>query len=151
MKKTYLTFTLFLVSFFVFSQSINYNLHKGYIAEGYDVVAYFSNKTHEGKSEFTTSYDNILFKFYSEENLNAFLKSPTKYIPQYGGYCAYAIGARNKKVDIDPENFEIRDGKLYFFYDSWGTNTHDSWLENNPDELRKKADENWKKLSLKKS
>ena len=110
------------------SQSIDYNIQKGYVAEGYDVVSYFENEAVEGKKEFKTTYDNATYKFSSEDNLNTFLNNPKKYIPQYGGYCAYAIAEKSKKVKIDPETFEIRDGKLYLFYNSWGTNTLKLWL-----------------------
>jgi len=131
----------------VYSQDNVYNVKKGAVANGYDVVAYFSNMAVKGTKEFSTKYDGVSFRFYSEQNLNKFKENPKKYIPQYGGYCAYAIGAMDgKKVGVDPKTYEIRDGKLYLFYNSWGTNTLKSWLKNNPEELRKKADENWKKV-----
>ncbi|WP_033959901.1 YHS domain-containing (seleno)protein [Psychroserpens jangbogonensis] len=130
------------------SQSIDYNIQKGYVAEGYDVVSYFENEAIEGKKEFKTTYDNATYKFSSEDNLNTFLNNPKKYIPQYGGYCAYAIAEKSKKVKIDPETFEIRDGKLYLFYNSWGTNTLKLWLENNVKGLQEKADKNWEAIIL---
>ena len=130
------------------SQSIDYNIQKGYVAEGYDVVSYFENEAVEGKKEFKTTYDNATYKFSSEDNLNTFLNNPKKYIPQYGGYCAYAIAEKSKKVKIDPETFEIRDGKLYLFYNSWGTNTLKLWLENNVKGLQEKADKNWEAIIL---
>lgn len=119
------------------------------MAEGYDVVAYFNNKAIEGKENYSTVYDGVKYKFSSEVNRDIFKKTPEKYRPQYGGWCAYAIGAKNKKVSIDPETFEIRDGKLYLFYNSWGMNTLDNWKEENPKELKTKADRNWEKLKIK--
>ena len=56
---------------------------------------------------------------------------------------------KSKKVSIDPETYEIRDGKLYLFYNSWGTNTLESWIEESPDNLRKKACNNWEALNKK--
>ena len=61
-------------------------------------------------------YPILKFKFSSEKNLALFKESPEKYIPQYGGYCAYAIAAKKTKMYIDAEAYEIRDGKLYLFY-----------------------------------
>ncbi len=147
MKKLILISILTFVSFIAFSQKSDYNIQKGAVASGYDVVAYFSNNATKGKKNYSTTYDNATFRFSSKENLDTFLKSPKKYVPQYGGYCAYAIGLKGEKVAIDPKTFEIRDGNLYLFYNSWGTNTLELWLNENPDALKLKADENW--LSLK--
>lgn len=147
MKKIILTLFVF-ASFILSSQNSNYNIEKGYIADGYDVVAYFDNKAIKGKKDYKTTFDDIMFCFSSEENLTTFLKSPEKYIPQYGGYCAYAIGLKNEKVSINPKTFEIREDKLYLFYNAWGTNTLDLWLQENPQKIKELADKNW--LTLKK-
>ncbi|WP_363928617.1 YHS domain-containing (seleno)protein [Winogradskyella sp.] len=86
------------------------------------------------------------YKFASPKNLDIFLKTPEKYSPQYGGYCAYAVAVKSKKVNSDPETFEIRDGKLYLFYNSWGTNTLELWKKENVKGLQKKADQNWEAI-----
>jgi YHS domain-containing protein len=132
-----------------FAQNVDYNTKKGYIAKGYDVVAYFDNEAIEGKTEFTTMHYGVSYKFSSEENLNKFISNPEQYIPQYGGYCAYAIAIKSEKIDINPKTFEIRDGKLYLFYNSWGNNTLNTWKENNVKGLQIKADKNWEAMNLK--
>ncbi|MDG2178096.1 MAG: hypothetical protein P8K68_04810 [Algibacter sp.] len=48
---------------------IDYNLKKGFVANGYDVVAYFNNEAIAGDKKFSTSFDGTKFKFSSEENL----------------------------------------------------------------------------------
>jgi len=126
-----------------------HNLEDGFIAKGYDVVAYFNNSANEGKREFSTTYNSVKFKFISKKNLALFKSNPEKFMPQYGGFCAYALGKRGKLIDIDPESFEIRDGKLYLFYNSWFNDTFEKWKEGNPNKLRKKADENWTKMRKK--
>jgi len=146
MKNLYVLL-LSLGSIGLYAQKNNYNLKRGYVAEGYDVVAYFDNQAIEGKNDYAITYDGVKFKFYSKENLSLFLKTPEKYLPQYGGYCAYAIAEKGKKVNIDPETFEIRDGKLYLFYNSWGTNTLELWLKNDVKGLQKKADKNWEAIA----
>ncbi|OAD46271.1 YHS domain-containing (seleno)protein [Polaribacter atrinae] len=145
MKQFILLFFL-VTSTIISAQDIDYNTKKGFVAEGYDVVSYFNNKAEKGEKNFTTTYDDVQFKFSSKENLAIFNKSPKKYVPAYGGYCAYAIGAKGEKVSIDPETFEIRDGKLYLFYNSWGTNTLELWEKEGAELLRDKADKNWKKI-----
>ncbi|WP_299049586.1 YHS domain-containing (seleno)protein [uncultured Polaribacter sp.] len=142
--KNYFTAILFFFSISFFAQ--DYNLKGGYVAEGYDVVAYFNNIAAKGNKKFSTTYDGVQFKFVSKENLKTFVKSPKKYIPAYGGYCAYAIGVKGEKVSINPKTFEIRDGKLYLFYNAWGTNTLELWQKEGAEDLKQKADKNWKKI-----
>ncbi len=123
-----------------------YNLENKVAILGYDPVGYFTQgKAIKGKKEISTSYQGVTYKFSSTENKETFLKNPLKYEPQYGGWCAYAMGSANKKVEINPETFKIIDGKLYLFYNAYFNNTLKSW---NPDEanLKVKADNNWKKI-----
>ena len=131
------------------AQTIDYNTKKGVAVKGYDVVSYFSNTAKEGNNKYVATHDGVKYKFSSQENLDTFNANPTKYVPQYGGYCAYALAVKAKKVSIDPETFETRNGKLYLFYNSWGTNTLESWLNESPDDLKVKADENWKNIKQK--
>jgi len=144
MKKIIL---LLLISFSAttFAQK-NYYTKKGVVAKGYDVVAYFENEAKQGNKEIATEYDGVKFYFSSQENLNLFKKNPVKYIPQYGGFCAYAMGVKGSKVPINPETFEIRDGKLYLFYNKGSTNTLSLWTEEGAEQLKKKADKNWKRI-----
>ena len=132
-----------------FAQKIDYSLDDGYIAEGYDVTEYFNGKAVEGKSSYTTTLDGVKFKFASQNNLNKFKTNPAKYTPQYGGYCAYAMATRKKKVDPDPESFKIQDGQLLLFYASWRTNTRDKWNDEGPAKLKPKADANWEEVKHK--
>jgi len=131
------------------AQEIDYNTDKGVAAEGYDVVAYFNNQALKGNKTYTTQHDGVRYLFSTKENLNTFIKNPKNYIPQFGGYCAYAIAVKSKKVGINPEAFEIKDHKLYLFYNAWGTNTLQLWNEENPDLLLEKAKTNWKKIKYK--
>ena len=133
------------ISTAAFSQQ-EYNTKKGFIAEGYDVVSYFKNKAEKGNKKFSTTFDGVKFQFSTKENLSKFKKEPKKYTPQYGGHCAYAIGKNGEKVSINPKTFEIRDGKLYLFYKSWGTNTLELWTKKGAEELKRAADKNWEKL-----
>ncbi len=125
------------------------NLEDGVAIQGYDPVAYFtSSKAIKGKKEFTLVQDGATYRFASAANAAAFKKNPQMYEPQYGGWCAYAMGATGEKVEIDPETFKVLDGKLYLFYNAYFNNTLPKW---NKDEaaLKRKADDNWKKLSQK--
>ena len=104
------------------------------------MISYFENNAEKGNNKFVTTYNNVKFKFVSQAHLDTFNANPKTYVPQYGGYCAYAIAEKGKKVSINPKSFEIRDGKLYLFYNAWGTNTLNLWQEENPEKLKNKAE-----------
>jgi len=124
----------------------HFNLKKSGLAiDGYDPVAYFkNNKAMEGKKEFAVNHQGATYYFSSGENKDAFIKTPGAYEPQYGGWCAYAMGKEGDKVSVDPETFKIINGKLYLFYNKFFNNTLTSW---NKDEtnLKARADTNWQK------
>lgn len=96
----------------------------GIAVRGYDTVAYFTlGKPVEGRDEFTTEWSGAIWKFSSQEHLDLFEAEPTKYAPQYGGYCAYGV-AQGSLVKIEPDLWTIVDGKLYLnfnrkFNDRW--------------------------------
>ena len=142
-KSILLAVSLAIYSFVGFAQHIDYNKEKGYGANGYDVVSYFSNKAVKGKTIYNYTFDHIDYKFSSEENLEKFKANPNKFVPQYGGWCAYAMAVNGEKVTINPKAFEIRNDKLYLFYNKLFTNTLESWLKEKPNELVIKADKNW--------
>ena len=133
----------------LFSQQIDYNEQKSYIASGYDVVAYFSKKVTKGSAKFEYKYDGANYRFSTQKNLDTFKSNPKKYVPQYGGWCAYAMADKGEKVTINPKTFEIRNGKLYLFYNAYFTNTFESWLEETPSKLIPKANKNWNKIKFK--
>jgi YHS domain-containing protein len=150
MKKLVLI-VFFLMSASLFSQNdakriAQYNLENKVAIQGYDPVAYFKqNKAVKGKNDLTASYLGVVYKFSSAANKDVFVKSPSAYEPQFGGWCAYAMGSNGEKVEINPETFKIVDGKLYLFYNAFFNNTLKSW---NKDEqnLKGKAENNWKKF-----
>ena len=108
-----------------FAQHEFHNVNQdGVFLDGYDVVAYFTKqKALKGSKEYQHSYKGITYQFTSLDHLNAFTRSPEKYIPQYGGYCTFGLGADPNKTGFtprryktNPEAFIVRDDKLYLFY-----------------------------------
>jgi YHS domain-containing protein len=88
----------------------------GAAVKGYDPVAYFTdNKAVEGVSDFKSELNGATYFFVSKEHKDLFDANPSKYLPQFGGYCAYGVSI-NKTVNIDPTAFQIIDGKLYLQY-----------------------------------
>lgn len=121
----------FCISFSVFSQERHFNLYNGvYMAKGYDVVAYFENEVQEGIDEYRTVYKGAVYRFSDEEHLNTFIENPNRYVPQYGGWCAYGMGTHGEKIKSSPNSYVVKDGKLYLFAWSAFKSPKDKWEEN---------------------
>lgn len=120
--------------------------HEGALAlQGYDPVAYFTQgRAVKGSSTFSCTVDGLIYYCVSEQNRQLLLKNPSQYEPQYGGWCAYAMGKTGEKVEINPETFKIVNGKLYLFYNAYFNNTLNDWNKNEQ-ALQRQADLNWKK------
>ncbi|MBV8763527.1 MAG: tat pathway signal sequence domain protein [Hyphomicrobiales bacterium] len=85
----------------------------GLALRGYDPVAYFTDgKPVLGDFSITAQYEGATYRFASEEHKALFMKEPAKYLPQFGGFCAYGAAA-GYKVDGDPTLWKIVDNKLY--------------------------------------
>lgn len=123
----------------------------GLALEGYDPVSYFlKNDAVEGKKEYAAKVEGITYYFENASNRDLFTKNPQKYRPQFGGWCAYAMGATGEKVEVDPETFKILDGRLYLFYNKYFNNTLKTWNKDEP-ALKTKAEKNWESIVAKNS
>lgn len=121
--------------------SINKNFF-GTALKGYDAVAYFKDgKPVKGKDEFRHDWMGAKWYFASAANRDEFARNPSKYAPQFGGYCSWAV-AHGYTANIDPEAWKIVDGKLYLNYDK---DVQKKWEADIPGFI-KKANENWPKL-----
>lgn len=106
---------------------------------GFDPVAYFQVEAAvKGDTAFSYDYGGATFYFSSETNRQSFIAEPQRYLPQYGGYCAYGM-SRNFVVSTDPYAFTLVDGKLYLNY---SLKVRKTWLKDVPGNIVK-ADENW--------
>ena len=83
------------------------NTEHGLAIKGYDPVSYFTTgKPTPGLAQFSTTYRGATYLFVSAENRDRFIAAPENFVPQYGGYCAYAISL-NRIADIDPDQWAI--------------------------------------------
>jgi YHS domain-containing protein len=127
------------------SRLTHFNLEHKVALQGYDPVAYFKQgKAVKGKKELTATYEGVTYNFSMPVNREYFLKNPLKYEPQFGGWCAYAMGDSGEKVEINPQTFKIFDEKLYLFYNAYFNNTLKIWNKDQAN-LKSKAESNWKK------
>ncbi len=85
------------------------------LMKGADVVTYFTKNAYtQGNPSIKSTYENVTFYFSSAENKALFDKDPTKYLPEYGGYCANGI-VYSIPWGGDADAFEMIGGKLYIF------------------------------------
>lgn len=97
-------------------QAVYTGIVPGTGAGGYDLVAYFSEgNARPGEASITAIHEGITYRFASEANRAAFLAQPARYLPQYGGYCAWAV-ANGYTAHGDPEQWTVNDGRLYLNY-----------------------------------
>lgn len=119
------------------------NTGRGGVAiRGYDPVSYFDSAPQMGSKAFTHHYEGATYWFSSAQNQQRFIDHPAAFVPQYGGWCAYAMGVNGDLVKINPERYKLIDDKLYLFYDFGKTNTLKLWNEAEG-QLLPKADANW--------
>jgi YHS domain-containing protein len=110
--------------------------------KGYDTVAYFkTGKALKGNESFTFKWHDMTWYFLTEGNRDLFATSPEKYAPQYDGYCAWAM-TEARKAQVDPEVWEIVNGKLYL---QCSKAAYEKWSKDIPGNI-KKADMNWVKI-----
>ncbi len=106
---------------------------------GYDPVAYFTDgKAVRGSGFHVTVADGVTYAFATAEHRKMFEANPQKYLPAYGGYCAYGLGV-GKKFVADPEVWKIVEGKLYLNLDK---GIQQKWEKDIPGYI-KKGDANW--------
>lgn len=105
---------------------------------GYDVTSFFDGRPVKGEKTLAYEYKGAEWFFSSQENLDKFKDDPDAYVPQYGGYCAWAL-ANNKLAKGSPKHWNVKDGKLYLNFNS---RVKQKWLEDQTN-LIAKADANW--------
>jgi YHS domain-containing protein len=112
--KSTLVSTALLASSFAFAANIEVNANDNDLAiKGYDTVSYFTDsKAVKGSDKYTAAFNGAIYHFASAEHRDLFKSTPEKYVPQYGGYCAFGV-AVNQKFDTDPTAWYIQDDKLY--------------------------------------
>lgn len=111
----------------------------GKAINGYDAVAFFKErKPVQGVDSLVYKYKEADWLFASRANLEAFKAEPEKFVPQYGGYCAYGT-SEGHKAPTQAETWTILDDKLYFNYNMKVKN---SWSKNQKERIDK-ADVQW--------
>lgn len=112
-------------------------------AGGYDLVSYhIGEKPVPGNGNHLVVHEGVTYLFQNADNKAAFEKAPDRYVPAYGGFCAYGV-AVGKKFVGDPNVWEIVDGRLYLNLDN---KIKGLWVEDVPGHIEK-ADTQWERIA----
>jgi YHS domain-containing protein len=127
---------------FIFMSNSYLPSNEGFAMGGNDIVSYYEEtKPSEGNENFSYSLLDTTWIFKNKENLAKFQNDPESYLPQYQGWCGWAL-AEGRLSASDPNYYSLIDGKLYMMcsekaLSNWNQNTQ---------ALREKADANWEKI-----
>lgn len=150
MKSILIAVTMLLITTAGFAQNFkaNHNADDSKIALlGYSPVSYLDlGIAQKGLKENKATYDGLAYYFTTNEQKKTFEANPTKYLPQYGGYCAFGVSV-GAKFRADPNKFVVKDGKYFLFLYDLEVDAQQLWLAGNHEKLVAKADGNWNKLS----
>lgn len=129
-------------------QKLEFNVAEDLVMlKGYSPISYFEGKAERGDPQFTLVHNGMNYYFTSGEQVKTFKENPNKYLPTFGGYCAYGV-ANGKHLDIDPENFKIFDGQLLLFLKTDQIDAKEAWESGNENRQWADAKAMWEVLRL---
>lgn len=127
------------------SKEAPYNLRNEKFIGGHDPVSYIvDNQAVPGRESIYYEYDGIKFYFTSAAHKEIFIKDPRRFIPEYKGWCAYAMAIDGELVDVDPKKFKVIDGKIYLFYNGFWADTLKKWNTEDDRTQIQNANQHWK-------
>ncbi|GGG04452.1 hypothetical protein GCM10011344_01050 [Dokdonia pacifica] len=148
-KSTLTLVALFIATSLFAQDKMANNVDNSNIAlQGYSPVSYLDlGLAQKGNKAYKSEHKKVVYYFTSAEQKATFDKNPSKYLPQYGGFCAFGTYA-GAKFRVDPNKFIVKDGKYYLYLNNVELDAKQLWLaENNHGKLKSVADKNWSKLS----
>jgi len=80
---------------------------------GWDIVSFYQGEPTKGVKDITHVFMGAEWRFANEAHRDLFAINPDVFLPEYGGYCAWAV-AHDKLARGNPEHWAMIDGKLYF-------------------------------------
>lgn len=107
-------------------------------AGGYDLTSYFVGAPARGNAQFAVTHNGATYHFANAANRARFVANPAAYLPQFGGYCAWAV-SQGYTAPGRPQFWRVVDGKLYFNYDA---GVQRKWERDIPGFIRS-ANTNW--------
>ena len=117
--------------------------------QGYSPVSYLElGLAQRGSKQYKAVHDKIAYYFTSKEQKVKFEKNPEKYLPQFGGFCAFGVYA-GAKFRVDPNKFVVSNGKYYLFLNDVEVDAKQLWMAEKESKLLATASKNWRNLKTK--
>lgn len=111
---------------------------------GFDVVSYhLAEAPVKGHPSYQIEWSGAQWRFASQTHMRLFKKSPQKYAPEFGGYCAFGMSAGGKEVHAcNPTVYTLQKGRLIVFSSQAQL---DAWMKN-PEESHRVGTDTYKAL-----
>lgn len=110
---------------------------------GYSPVSYIElNRAEPGSALFASEHDGVTYLLTSESQRRLFESDPARYLPAYGGWCAFGCSVESR-FEPDPTSFEVIDGRTHLFLRNDEVDARALWNESDAAEVRAKADRSW--------
>ena len=114
---------------------------------GYSPVSYIErNEAEPGSPLYATEYEGVTYFFTGERQKEMFLKTPKRYLPAFGGFCAFGCSVDSEFIP-DPTSFEVIDGRTHLFLKNDEVIARELWNEGDERQLTRKARSHWRKVS----
>ena len=114
--------------------------------DGYSPVSYFTEgKPQRGNPAFAVEHRGVTYLLTSKHQVQQFKQDPDRYVPAYGGWCAFGMAVQDK-FPVDPTAFKIEDGRLLLFLRNPRVDALELWNQGDTRSLRSKADAHWQKV-----
>lgn len=111
--------------------------------KGYCPVAYFAvGKPVEGRPKFSSMHNGKTYYCVSEEAKQEFDSNPDRYVPSYGGLCAFGMSIE-KEFEPSPTNFKIINDRLHLFLKNDDTDALELWNREDEAKCVANADRHW--------
>ncbi len=115
---------------------------------GYCPVAYFvADGPLVGSAEFSSTHGGATYHFVSAAAKDMFDANPAKYVPAYGGSCAFGMSI-NEVFPVDPTNYKVVNDRLFLFLKNDETDALELWNKEDEAAAATKADANYSSKQL---
>ncbi|MEM7550159.1 MAG: YHS domain-containing (seleno)protein [Bacteroidota bacterium] len=112
--------------------TLKYCVSSNHIGLGeYDPVSYFNNDAPvKGISKFISTYEGVEYFFKNEVNRDEFEKNPSKYLPQFGGWCSMTLAMGRATTPVYTNFLVDSAGRLFLFERTLSLDGKELWKEN---------------------